>query len=93
MFIDLLVGQIDLGAVGDNQRELHLFRSRALALQEHALNAGQHEFAHRASIGGRLRFEPTIQRRRDIDGGANRIRLHEWYYFTGAINMEAFLLT
>jgi len=39
VFIDLLVGQVNLGAAGDNQRELHSPKAWALALQEHGLNA------------------------------------------------------
>lgn len=36
--IDLFVGQVDLRAVGDDQRELHFLGTRALVLQEYALN-------------------------------------------------------
>ena len=76
MFIHLFVGEIDLGAMGDDQRKLHSLRARPPRLKKDALNAGENQFAHRASVCGRLRFEPAIERRGDIDRGANGILLH-----------------
>ena len=88
MFIDLIAGEIDLGAGRDDQRELHLLRARAPRLKKDALNAGENQFAHRASVCGRLRLEPAVERRRDIDRGANAVLLHKGYYPMCAINME-----
>ena len=88
MFIDLLVGEIDLGAVGDDQRELHSFPARPPRLKQDAVNAGENQFAHRASGCGRLRFEPAVERRGDIDCGPDAILLHKGYYPMCAINME-----
>jgi hypothetical protein len=39
MFIDLFVGQVDLGAVGGDQRELHSLGTWALALQQHSFHS------------------------------------------------------
>jgi hypothetical protein len=88
VFIDLLVAEIDLGPGGDDQRELHPFPARPPRLKKDALNAGKNQFAHRASVGGRLRFEPAVERCGDIDRGANAILLHKGYYPMCAINME-----
>jgi len=76
VFIDLFVSEIDLGAVGDNQRELHSLRPWPAGLKQDALNAHENEFAHRAPVRSRLGFEPTVERRGDIDRGANGIPLH-----------------
>jgi hypothetical protein len=38
-----------------------------------------------------LRFEPAVERRGDIDRGANAILLHKGYYPMYAINMESVL--
>ena len=88
MFIHLFVGEIDLGAGGDDQWELHLLRARAPRLQKDTLHTGENQFAHRAAVCGRLRFEPPVERRGDIDRGANAILLHKGYYPICAINME-----
>ncbi len=88
MFIDLFVGEIDFGAVRNDQRELHSFRARPPRLQQDALHAGENQFAHRSSVRGCLRFEPAIERRGNIDRGANAILLHKGYYPMCAINME-----
>ena len=88
MFIDLFVGEIDLGAGRDNQRELHSFPARPPRLKKDALHPGENQFAYRAPVCGRLRFEPAIKRRGDIDRGANAILLHKGYYPMCAINME-----
>lgn len=92
MFIDLIVGEIDLGPGRDDQRESHSFPARPLRLKKDALNAGKNQFAHRASLCGRLRFEPAVERRGDVDRGANAILLHKDYYPMHAINMERFVL-
>ena len=88
MFIELFVGEIDLGAGFDDQRELHSFPARPPRLKQDALHAGKNQFAHRASVRGCLRFEPAVKRRGDIDRGANAILLHKGYYPMCAINME-----
>jgi len=88
VFIDLFVGEIDLGAGFDDQRELHSFWARAPRLKQDALDAGKNQFAHRASVSSCLRFEPAVKRRGDIDRGANAILLHKGYYPMCAINME-----
>jgi len=77
VFIHLFVGEVDLGAVGDDQGELHSLGARSPLLKKDALNAGKNQFAHRAPVGGRLRFESAVERCRDIDRGANGILLHE----------------
>ena len=77
VFIDLFVGEIDLGAAGNNQRKLHSPRAWALPLKKYDANAGENEFAHGAPIRGSLLFELTIKRRGNIDRGANGILLHE----------------
>jgi len=71
VFIDLFVGEIDLGAGGDDQRELHSFPARPPRPKKDALHAGENQFAHRTSVRGRLRFEPAVEGRGDIDRGAN----------------------
>ena len=80
MFIDLFVGEIDLGPGGDDERELHSLPARPPRLKKDALNAGENQFAHRASVCGRLRFESAVERCGDIDRGANAILLHKGYY-------------
>ncbi len=80
MFIHLFVGEIDLGAGRDDQWQLHLLRTRTPRLKKHALDAGENQFAHRASVCGRLRFEPAAEWRRDFDRGANAILLHKGIY-------------
>jgi hypothetical protein len=92
VFIDLFVGELDLGAVGDDQRELHSFPARPPRLKKYALHAGEDQFAHRASVCGRLRFKSAVERRGDIDRGANAILLHKGYYLMSAINMELSVL-
>ena len=77
VFINLFVGEIDLWAGGDDERELHSFPARPPRPKEDALNTGKNQFAHRASIRSRLRFEPAVEGRGDIDRGANGILLHE----------------
>jgi hypothetical protein len=77
VFIDLFVGEIDLGAGGGDQRELHLLRARPPRPKKDALHAGENQIAHRAAVCGRLRFEPAVERRGDIDRGANAIPLHK----------------
>ena len=77
MFIDLFVGEIDLGAGRDDERELHSFPAGPPRPEKDAVNAGKNQFAHRASIGSRLRFEPAVEGRWDIDRGANGILLHK----------------
>src|SRR5271166_4948223 len=62
VFIDLFVGQVDLGTSGDDQGERHSFRARALALEEHGLNTRQDQFAYRAPVRGGLRLQLSIQR-------------------------------
>ena len=76
-FIDLFVGEADLGAGRDDQRELDLLRARAPRLQKDVLQAGENQFAHRTPVRGGLRFEPAVERRGDIDGGANALLLHK----------------
>lgn len=88
MFIHLFVGQIDLGAGGDDQRELHSFPARPPRLKKNTLHAGENQFAHRAPVCGRLRFESPVEGRGDIDRGTNAILLHKGYYPMCAINME-----
>jgi hypothetical protein len=63
-------------------------RARAPRLKKDVLHAGENQFAHRASICSGLRFELAIERRGDIDRGANAIRLHKGYCPMCAINME-----
>jgi hypothetical protein len=92
VFIDLFVGEIDVGAVGDDQRELNSFATRPPRLKKDALNAGENQFAHRAPVCGRLRFEPAVERCGDIDCGANAFLLHKGYYPMCAINMEPLVL-
>ena len=77
MFIDVFVGEMDLGPGRGDQRELRSFPARPLRLKKDALNPGENQFARRAPFRGRLRFEPAVERRRDIDRGANGILLHE----------------
>jgi hypothetical protein len=77
VFIHLIVGEIDLGAGGDDQRKLHSLRARAPSLKKDVLHAGENQFANRAPVGGRLRLELAVERRGNIDGGANGILLHE----------------
>lgn len=89
MFIDLFVGQIDLGAGGDDQRELDSLRAWASLLKKDVLNACENQFAHRATVCAGLRLEPAIKRRGNIDRGANAILLHKVYYPMCAINMES----
>lgn len=60
VFIDLFVGQFDLRAIGDDERELHSVRTRALVLQEDGPDTCQDQFAHRAPICGGLRLEFSI---------------------------------
>ena len=92
MFINLFVGEIDLGTGRGDKRELDSFTARSPRLKKDALNACENQFAHRVSIGGRLRFESAVERRGNIDRGANAILLHKGYYPMCAINMErAFL--
>ena len=88
MFIDLFVGEIDLGPGRNDQRELHSFPARPPRLKKDALNAGENQFAHRATVCRGLRFEPTVKRSGDIDRGADAILLHKGYYPMCAINME-----
>jgi len=88
VFIQLFVGEIDLGTRRNNQRELHLSRARSPRLKKDAVHAGENQFAHRAPVCGRLRFQPAVERRGDIDRGANAILLHKGYYPICAINME-----
>jgi hypothetical protein len=88
VFIHLFVGEIDLGAGGDDQRELHLFRARAPRLKKDAVHAGENQLAHRAPVCGGLCFQPAVERRGDIDSSANAILLHKGYYPMCAINME-----
>ena len=76
MFIHLFVGEIDLGTVRDDERELHSFLARPPRLKKDAVNAGENQFAHRAPICGRLRFEPAVERRGDIDRSANALLRH-----------------
>lgn len=77
MFINFFAGEIDFRAGGDDQRELHLLWARPPRLKQYTLNAGENQFAHRASVCGRLRLEPAVERCGNIDCGANRLRLHE----------------
>ena len=56
VFIHLFVGEIDLGTVRDDERELHSFLARPPRLKKDAVNAGENQFAHRASVGGSLGF-------------------------------------
>ena len=77
MFIDLFVGEIDLGAGRDDQWKLHSLPSRPPSLKKDALYSDKNQFAHRAPVCGRLGFEPAVERSRDIDRGANGILLHE----------------
>ena len=88
MFIHLFVGEIDLRPMGDDQRKLHSFPARPPRLKKDALNADENKFADRAPVCSRLRFEPAVERRRNIDRGANAILLHKGYYPMCAINME-----
>jgi hypothetical protein len=80
VFIDLLVGEIDLGTVGDDQWELHSFPARPTRLKKDALNSSENQFAHRAFVCGRLGFEPAVQRRGNVDRGANAFLFHKGYY-------------
>ena len=41
MFIHLFVGEVDLGAGGGDQRELHSFRARPPRLKQYALHPGK----------------------------------------------------
>ena len=77
MFIHLFVGEFDLGAGGDDQRELHALGPRPPLLKKDDLDSGENQFAHRAPVCGRLGFEPAVERSRDIDRGANGLLLHE----------------
>jgi hypothetical protein len=77
VFIDLIVGEIDLGAGGNDQRKLHSLWAWPPFLKEDVLNASENQFAHRAPVGGRLRLELAVERRGNIDRGANRILLHK----------------
>ena len=77
MFIDLFVGEVDLGATGDDERELHFLWTRALALQEHGFNAGENQFAHRAPVGGSLRLQLPVEGGGNVNRGANGILFHK----------------
>src|SRR5579862_4780201 len=88
VFIDLFVAEIDLGTRGDDQRELHSFPAGPPRLKQDTLYPGENQFAYRASVRSRLRFQPAVERRGDIDGGANAILLHKGYYPMCAINMD-----
>jgi len=88
VFIDLFVGQIDGGAIGDDERELYFLGPRTLALEEHGLDTGKDEFANRAAIGSRLSLQSAVERGGNINGCANGILLHRCHFDMYAINME-----
>ena len=88
MFIDLFVGEIHLWTVRDDQRELHPFRARSLALQQNTSDSRKNQFTYGAPACSSLFFQLPVQWRWDVDRGANRVLLHEGYYLTCAINME-----
>ncbi len=62
MFIDLFVGEIDLGAGRDDQGKLHSLPARPPRLKKDALQAGENQFAHRTPVCCRLRLQPAVER-------------------------------
>src|ERR1035437_9991511 len=76
MFIDLFVGQVNLWAVGDDQRELHPLRTWVLALREHPSDSRQHQLADGRPAGGGLCFELSVERCWNVNGCTNGIRFH-----------------
>jgi len=56
VFIDVFFGHVYLWTFRNDERESHPFGTRPLALQENALDAGEHKFPDRGASGGRLLF-------------------------------------
>lgn len=88
VFIDLFVGQLNLGTFGDDQGKLNPSRTRSLTFQKYAPNACQNQFSDGAALGGGLFLQLSVKRFRNINGCANGFLLHKTNYLTDAINME-----
>ena len=88
VFIDLFVGQLNLGTSGDNQGKLNSFRPGSLAFQKYAPDACQNQFSNGAASGGGLLLQLSVKGFRNINRCANRFLLHKTNYLTNAINME-----
>src|SRR5260370_30082337 len=69
VFIDLLVGQVYLGSLGNDERESYPLRPGALALQQDAPYPCQNQFTDRMARGSSLLFELAIERRGNIHCG------------------------
>ena len=77
VFIDSFVAYFHLRAFGNDKGEVYSLWTRALSLQQNALNASQNQIADRMPLGGGLCFQLPIKRRRNVHRSADRIAFHK----------------
>lgn len=77
MFIDLFIGHMHFGALGDDERELHSFPTRAATFQQDTPDPGQNQLPDRAPLGRGLFSQLAVKRNRNVYRCANGIVFHK----------------